>query len=347
MSLDDKRLRHLADVFSGGDDGNFRYRIVERVGAGGMGTVYRAFDTILDREVALKVIETKMGKSFEQRFHDEARIMAQIEHPGIIPVHDLGSLDDGRPYYAMKLVRGRRLDEFREEGHSLNDLLRIFLTVCETLSHAHSRGVIHRDLKPANIMVGEFGAVHVLDWGLAKAVTAPSDYAKTDQTGEAGQENRESTQHGTVMGTPAYMAPEQAKGQIANIDTRTDVYSLCAVLFFLLTGQPPFSGSSKEDLLNAVMSQEPRSPKQLEPSVPKPLERICMAGLKKNPTKRYQSVVDLTRDITAYLDSSPVSVYREPISERIARWAHANRFLIYIVLSYLAMRLLILFWPSA
>jgi serine/threonine-protein kinase len=172
-----------------------------------MASVYLARDRDLDRELAIKVLNTPLiDPSVQERMLTEARIIARLEHPGILPVHDLGFLPDGRMYYAMKFVRGRRLDVYARQGASLPDLLRLFLRICDAVAFAHANGVVHRDLKPSNVMVGPFGEVLVIDWGVAKLMS-------------------ESERDGTILGTPGYMAPEQETGQAGRIDERTDVFA--------------------------------------------------------------------------------------------------------------------------
>ena len=215
--LSDDKLDHLLDVVG------TRYAFVKELGRGGMGTVYLAEDKELDRLVALKVLHTPEGE-LRRRMIREAQIIARLEHPGIVPVHDIGTLPDGRFFYAMKYVRGSRLDEYAAQGSSLNDRLRKFQAVCDAVAFAHAHGVIHRDLKPQNIMIGAFGEVLVMDWGIAKIREDPRQSAAYN------------TSDGTVIGTRDYMSPEQARGEV-EIDERADVYSLGVVLQFLLTDQ--------------------------------------------------------------------------------------------------------------
>lgn len=206
--LTDATLEHLRTV---GGAGSERYAILAPIGEGGMGTVYRAHDAELDREVALKVHRTAHSVDLVGRFRQEARVIARLEHPGIVPVHDAGTLPDGRAFYAMTLVRGERLDEHLARIPGLRDRLRLFARIAEPVAFAHDRGVIHRDLKPANIMVGPFGEVLVMDWGMAKVLgTAP--------------------ERGVVVGTSGYMAPEQAAGDSLAVDVRADVHALGVIL---------------------------------------------------------------------------------------------------------------------
>ena len=212
-----------------------RYEIGEQIGEGGMGAVYLAHDRELNRDVALKVLRAPIPTDDERmRILREARILASLEHPGIVPVHDVGALPDGRLFYVMKRVRGERLDDFARSGRSRPELLRVFLQVCDAVAFAHAAGVIHRDLKPQNIMLGAFGEVLVLDWGVAKSrvhVLLPAEQGETLRTADGP-----TTVSGTAAGTPGYMAPEQLRGAA---DERVDVFGLGGILFFLLTREHP------------------------------------------------------------------------------------------------------------
>jgi serine/threonine protein kinase len=219
MSLTDEVIDHLRDVIDLPDLAGTRYELVRRLGRGGMGTVYLVSDTVLEREVALKVLAAPdPSGELAARFRSESLILARLEHPNIVPIHDAGILADGRVYYAMKLVRGARLDEWKASAtRTRNDVLRLFQKICEAVAFAHAHGVIHRDLKPQNIMIGPFGEALVMDWGVAKVIAAPNE-------------------HGAALGTPGYMSPEQARGDA--VDARTDVYALGAILRCLLEGAP-------------------------------------------------------------------------------------------------------------
>ncbi len=214
--LSDNVLQHLREVSELPDLPGVRYRIGEQLGRGGMGVVYLAHDAELNREVAMKVLTiADAGGTAAERMRREARVLARIEHPGIVPIHDVGTLEDGRVFYTMKLVRGARLDRHCSEPRSIPDLLRLFQRICEPVAFAHSQGIVHRDLKPENIMVGRFGEVLVLDWGVARVLS-------------------ESESDGPVIGTKRYMAPEQAAGANSEIDARSDVFALGKILEFLL-----------------------------------------------------------------------------------------------------------------
>jgi serine/threonine-protein kinase len=230
-----------------------RCQLLQEVGRGGMGVVYRAADPDLGRDLAVKVLreEFRGRPDLERRFLAEARITGRLQHPGVVPVVEVGRLHDGRPYFTMKLVQGRTLAELLkarlDESADRPRLLAVFEQVCQTVAFAHSRGVIHRDLKPSNVMVGEFGEVQVMDWGLAKA---PADGRDAD--GRAGPTPEgaaaEGTQAGAVLGTLAYMAPEQARGELDTLDARCDVFGLGAMLCEVLTGKPPFSGPDRAEV---------------------------------------------------------------------------------------------------
>jgi len=219
--VSDKAVDRLRRTTESPDFSATKYRFVRELARGGMGRVYLCEDTQLEREVAIKVLDDTgtVGTSISRR-PGEARVIARLEHPGILPVHDLGMLPDGRMFYVMKLVRGSRLDEYVSRINSLSERLRIFQTVCETVAFAHSHGVIHRDLKPQNIMVGSFGEVLVIDWGVAKLLHVDenlelremlaSDKLPAEYSFRINESSE--TEDGTVIGTPAYMAPEQARG---------------------------------------------------------------------------------------------------------------------------------------
>jgi eukaryotic-like serine/threonine-protein kinase len=234
--LSDAAVDHLRSVADRPDLGGTPYELAEEIARGGMGTVYRACDRRLDRDVALKVMNAPAPASGEvERMRDEARILARLEHPGIVPVHDLGTLPDGRLFYVMKLVRGQRLDEATASA-ALPARLRTFERICDAVAFAHAQGVVHRDLKPANVMVGPFGEVLVLDWGVAKRLDVPG----------APERN------GMVLGTPGCMPPEQARGEMDRIDERADVYALGAMLQFLME---PGGGSGPPRALVAICAK--------------------------------------------------------------------------------------------
>ncbi|MEO8034959.1 MAG: serine/threonine-protein kinase [Acidobacteriota bacterium] len=228
--LSDEGVAHLRAVTELPDFAETRYRIVRELARGGMGVVYEADDLDLLRRVAIKVVSSELaGSDAVEMLRGEAETIARLEHPGIVPVHDVGALPDGRIWYAMKLVRGRRLDELAAEPHGLAELLRIFLRICEAVSFAHANSIVHCDLKPQNVMLGDFGEVLVMDWGIARHVGVESGSA-------------------LVGGTPGYMAPEQLREGAGSIDAATDVYALGITLKELLTS----TGQTVERPLAAI-----------------------------------------------------------------------------------------------
>lgn len=405
-----------------------RYQLVENFAHGGLGNIWRAEDKALRREVAFKELLPKAlrNKVVVERFLEEAQITGQLEHPGIIPIYDLGFQENGAPFYAMKLLKGGNMEKAIEEMHALprgsserqlafTRLMRQFVSVCQAVGFAHEKGVLHRDLKPLNIMLGEFGETLVLDWGLAKLVdiigermvssdrsdtNAPdddfmsataqtesrtavvrggssadeatvitptaSDDARSGQTEAAGQLNStrgataggptqgapsgatqakpsqtqqsstvtsasqrqvtsdrsagSQTMMGQIMGTPAYMPPEQAKGLINELDARTDIYSLGGILYKLLTNEQPIGRGKIKEVLDAVISGRIKPPREIDPTIKKPLEAICQKAMATKKADRYQTAIKLAEDVEAWLADEPVSVYPEPLYVRSWRW---------------------------
>jgi eukaryotic-like serine/threonine-protein kinase len=319
--LSDSALERLREAADSPDLTGTRYRLVDKLGQGGMGGVYCVEDTELERKVALKVISVPdPDGTWTARLLQEARIIARLEHPGIVPVHDAGLLPDGRPYYTMKLVQGKRLDKHVESVANLSDRLRLFLRVCDPVAFAHAHGVLHRDLKPANIMIGPFGEVLVMDWGLSKvlgpspAMDIPIDRADADPSAknQAGL-----TGHGTVVGTPGYMSPEQVRGDAS--DQRADIYSLGAILQFLITAE--YSGP-----------------------IAKPLSAIRMCAMAENPDARFRTVSDLATDVAHFLDGLSVTAYPEGPLARGWRWVVRNRAWILLLLAYMLVRTMLIFF---
>jgi len=270
-----------------------------------MGTVYVVEDTDLKRRVALKVLDVP-DAGIEARLRREAQVLARLEHPGIVPVHDAGALPDGRAFYTMKWVQGDRLDRRLSQPVPLAERLRLFLRVAEAVAFAHARGVLHRDLKPENVMVGAFGEVLVLDWGLAKVLADAGDLLPARRTGESA-----------VLGTPGFMSPEQRGGESATVDARTDVYSLGAMLGWMAGRDSP-----------------------------RPLQAISRKAMAARREDRYPDVLSLAADVTRFLDGEAVSADAESVLRRLGRVAKRHRVALGIVLAYLAGRALILLFTG-
>ena len=322
--ISDKALTRLRSGAEIPDLRGTRYRLLALVARGGMGIVYAAEDTDLQRRVALKVLEVPVSEGeLANRLMREARVLARLEHPGIVPVHDVGTLADGRVFYTMKFVEGQQLDQHIESVKSIPDRLRIFLRICDAVAFAHARGVLHRDLKPANVMIGPFGEVLVMDWGLAKILTTPLD--PDAPTGDLPGPNDSHgstdlsvvTGHGRVLGTPGYMSPEQARGAVELLDARSDIFSLGALLRFVL-GQKPAADSSGR--------------------VERALEAVCAKACACEREARYATVQELAMDASRYLDGLAVTAYRESIFERLARFYRRYRFFILLIATYLVVR---------
>jgi eukaryotic-like serine/threonine-protein kinase len=327
--LSDSKVNHLRALTAEPDFSATKYTFIKELARGGMGTVYLADDAELNRQVAIKVLSTpELTEDLRRRMIREAQIIARLEHPGIVPVHDVGVLPDGRVFYAMKFVRGVRLDEYAASNNSIRERLRKFQAVCDAVAFAHAHGVIHRDLKPQNIMIGSFGEVLVLDWGVAKIMRAvTSEEADTLMLPARNTGKIDDTSHGTVIGTRQYMSPEQSRGAVDQLDERSDIYSLGAVFYFLLTDRAP--GEER--------------PRAVNPKVSKPAEAVCLKAMARERAERYASASELSADVGRLLDSEPVSAYRENVFEKASRWIGKNRFLVLLVLAYLLMRIFFIF----
>ncbi len=312
-----------------------RYRVLRPHAQGGLGVVSVARDAELGREVALKELQADhwTDPASRGRFVREAEITGGLEHPGVVPVYGLGRYADGRPYYAMRLVRGETLQEAArklhagEPGYTLRGLLTRFVAVCNAVAYAHSRGVIHRDLKPANVMLGPFGETLVVDWGLAKVVgRGPAGgEAAAEVTLRPASADGAETLVGAALGTPAFMSPEQARGEVAALGPATDVYSLGATLYAVLAGQPPVQGRNTTEVLEKVRQGDWPPPRQVKSSVPKALDAVCRKAMALHPRARYGSALGLTADVEHWLAGETVSAYREPWPARARRWARRHR----------------------
>ncbi|MEZ6089615.1 MAG: protein kinase [Pirellulaceae bacterium] len=314
-----------------------RFQKLKSHAQGGLGEVFRAEDSELNRTVALKEIQAKYSHdaASRMRFVLEAEVTGQLEHPGIVPIYSLGRYNDGRPYYAMRFIQGISLHEAIKSYHqtrpvmtsanyyelAMQQLLRRFIDVCHAIDYAHHRGVLHRDIKPANVMLGNFGETLVVDWGLAKLLDVPT----SDSSLATQQDDFQliHTQSGAAVGTPHYMSPEQASGQSDGLTPATDIYSLGATLFVLLTNQHAVDGKSAEEVCVKVKRGDIRSPRDLVPAIPAPLTAVCRRAMAFDPKERYRSASVLAEDIEHWLADDLVEAYRQQES----RWEKAGRFL--------------------
>jgi serine/threonine protein kinase len=299
-----------------------RYKIGELIGEGGMATVRNAEDTHLGRRIAIKTMLPKVASSAEMRdrFVQEGRILAELAHPGTVPVHDAGILETGEPFYAMELVHGKTLAQIlssREPSHlhdegALLGLVDIFERVCQTVAFAHGKGIIHRDIKPANIMIDDFGALAVMDWGIAKRIVRDNEAASTH------------TRADMVLGTPGFMSPEQTRS-LACATEQTDVFALGVILYEILTLQRPFRGPSVAELTLDVLHHEPESPRETNPVCPRELSAICLKALAKDPRDRYRNAGELSKDLRRFREFRPVSALPPRLIDHLANWARRNR----------------------
>lgn len=319
-----------------------RFRILRSHARGGLGEVFVARDEELGRDVALKEIQERLAHDSRSRarFLLEAEVTGGLEHPGVVPVYSLGHYPDGRPYYAMRFIKGKSLGEAIEEYHEtakadpgtrpllLRGLIRRFLDVCNAVDYAHSRGVLHRDLKPGNIMLGKYGETLVVDWGLAKAVgindPSPDASAEGPLQPASGSGTAE-TMPGSAIGTPQFMSPEQAAGQLDKIGPASDVYSLGATLYCILTCRAAFEEPDVRVVLHNVQRGVFPAPKSCVPSVPHRLQAICLKAMSLRPEDRYPTVRELADDIEHWLADEPVSAYQENIFGWLARWGRRHR----------------------
>jgi len=293
-----------------------QYVIAGEVARGGMGVVYKAFDPVLKRTVALKVLLHAEHASQEdvRRFFQEASSAARLQHPNIVPIHELNILE-GRHYYTMDFIDGRPLDAFLAAGPPARTVLELLEKVARALDYAHAQGIVHRDLKPANILVDSAGEPKITDFGLAKIMADPKSTA-----GAGGL-----TRSGTVMGTPNYMAPEQASGRSSEVDARTDIYAMGCILYEALTGQPPFAGDNVVDTLRRHVEEFPRSPSSSGAVIHADVETICMKCLEKEPARRYQSAAELAGDIRRFLDGQPITARKASLLYLVRRRLARNR----------------------
>ncbi|MCI0681462.1 MAG: protein kinase [Gemmataceae bacterium] len=323
-----------------------RFSVIRSFARGGLGEVLLAEDEELKREVALKQIQTHHADDLESRarFLLEAEVTGKLEHPGIVPVYGLNQYSDGRPYYAMRFIRGESLkdaiDRFHKETadadpsertRKLHHLLRRFYDVCQAIAYAHSRGILHRDIKPANVMLGTFGETYVVDWGLAKPVDRPDlmpENPHQKRVTLSGTASATPTLMGAAVGTPQYMSPEQAAGQLDKLGPPSDVYSLGASLYVLLTGTAAISDTDLVRLLDRVKKGDFRKPRAVKPDIHPALEAICVKAMALKPEDRYPTPRELARDIELWLADEPVSAWPEPWTVKTWRWVKRHRTLV-------------------
>jgi serine/threonine protein kinase len=356
-----KRLREVAGWPELPTD---RYAVRRPIGRGGMGTVFEALDTWLHRDVAIKISNAPApGSDLEGRLRQEARVLARLEHPGIVPVHDLGLLGDGRLFYVMKLVRGETLQQHAASLATEHERLTVFERIAETVAFAHAAGVVHRDLKPSNVMVGNFGEVLVLDWGVAKLVAegippsadrgsedplqsdrsarspewSPRSAEWSPRSSDRGSEDPRlhraavpATDAGTRLGTPGFMSPEQARGDLDAVGPRSDVYALGALLFWLWAGEPPPLQTDVRARLRAC-----------RPLPSKRLIAIVARCLEDGPASRYPDSAALAADIGRLRAGLAVTALPETMFDRLWRFIARYRTFILLIAAYLVMRTLI------
>lgn len=312
------------------------YRLVRPVGRGGMGVVYEAEDLALGRPVALKFLKEPLAglPAAEERFRREVAVTARLQHPGVVPIYAAAPVAGGRACYVMRLVEGESLAEAigrlysprPPEGRprlTLRQLLERFVAVCRTVAYAHSKGVIHRDLKPANIMLGDYGETLVLDWGLARIVGLPDVEPGTTPAPAGASE----TQTGEVLGTPAFASPEQAEGRREEVGPQSDVYSLGAVLYAILTGRSPYRGSGV-DILAQVRAGALVPPREVNPDVPRPLDALVRQAMAPRSVDRPAGALALAAEVERWLADEALLAYRDPIPARLARWGRRHQTLV-------------------
>src|SRR5438477_1073133 len=296
------------------------YELLEEVGRGGQGVVFRARQKSLNRTVALKVISLGQwaSKAHLKRFRLEAEAAAKLEHPGIVPIHEVGERD-GSCYFSMKFVEGGQLDEVarsttadssggEREPMPIRRAVELIAKVARTVHYAHEHGILHRDIKPGNILLDAKGEPHLTDFGLARLGETASTMTRTLD----------------VLGTPSYMAPEQAMGNNAAVSSVTDIYGLGAVLYQLLTGQPPFAGGATYETIKLLLETEPRQPRQLNPKIDRDLSTICLKCLEKDPQHRYSSALALAEDLEHWLKHEPIQARHAGIFTRGRKWVRRN-----------------------
>ena len=286
------------------------YELLEEIGRGGQGVVYRAHQKSLNRIVALKVIGLGhwATEAHLKRFRREAEAAASLEHPSIVPIYEVGERD-GSCYFSMKFVEGGQLDAVtKREPMPIRHAAELVAKVARTVHYAHEHGILHRDIKPGNILLDQKGEPHLTDFGLARLVETESTVTRTLE----------------VLGTPSYMAPEQAAGNNTHVSSATDVYGLGAVLYQLLTGQPPFAGGTTYETIRLLLDTEPRQPRVLNPKIDRDLSTICLKCLEKDPKRRYSSALALAEDFERWLKHEPIQARHTGVFARGRKWVRRN-----------------------
>ena len=325
-----------------------RFKIERSLAKGGLGEIFVAKDLELNRQVALKTIQ-RTNQDARSRFILEAEITGQLEHPSIVPVYGMGVDAEQRPYYAMRLVDGRTLLEVIAEYHqesqrhrkdtvAFRKLLTHFVDVCQAIAYAHSRGVLHRDIKPSNVVLGQFGETLVLDWGLAKIQQSAGTAEANQSVASVSTTHSSETQLGVAMGTPAYMSPEQAAGEMDDLDERTDVYGLGATLYTILTGKPPFEPS--EDILDAVRRGDFQPPGSVKEGISKGVAAVCKKAMALRKQDRYPSSLDLAKEIERWLADEAVHVLGDNIVDKAHRAYRRNRRLFHATATFLVLAMI-------
>ena len=317
--LDGRKAARSAKILSDFGD----YELLEEIGRGGQGIVYRAHQKSLNRTVALKVIGFGpwTTEAHLKRFRWEAEAAASLDHARIVPIYEVGERD-GQCYFSMKLVEGGQLDEVvRREPMPIRQSAELIAKVARTVHYAHEHGILHRDIKPGNILLDKNGEPHLTDFGLARLVEAESTVTGTLE----------------VLGTPSYMAPEQAVGNKAQLTSGTDVYGLGAVLYQLLTGHPPFAGGTTYETIKLLLESDPRQPRLLNPKIDRDLSTICLKCLEKDPQRRYSSALALAGDLEHWLKHEPIQAHRTGIFTRARKWVRRNRAITALIGSLVAL----------
>lgn len=318
-----------------------KYPRQRELGRGGMGAVYEVWDQSIERPLAMKMLlkgRHSMNSPLVARFLKEAQITGQIDHPGVVPVHEIARDALGRVYFTMQVVDGMSLEEIlaletktrEEEGWRTTRLLDVILKVCETLAYAHSKGFVHRDLKPANVMVGQFGETYVMDWGLAKRMQdeEEEEWSEPVEVEDDSIQTMALTQAGAVMGTPAYMSPEQAAGKIGEVDFASDIYSVGAMLYQILAGSSPYADQGiklAREVLAAAQAGPPTKLERLTPGTSSELIAITEKAMRRVAQDRYQSMATMGDDVRAYLENRVVRAYRTGAWAEFTKWVRRNR----------------------